>query len=341
MKKLLPFLFIILLFSSCEDDIDLTAPYKEITVVYGLLNRNDTTHYIRIQKAFLGDGNALVYSGVADSTYYPPTLDAYILEYNSSGTKIDSLHLERTVNEFVKDSGLFASDNNVLYKGTKILSASSTYKLVIIKPNGDTTTGTTSLCTNIAMRQPPPMFANFESNSGPNEPEETYSWAADPNAYFYQLSMFFNYEEWVGDDSLNPVPKKVVRHFAVFKPQPENACDPNMECFSVNRLQFYSILLWNIPEDPAGTPPSQIRHRRALSVDVKVGVGAEDLYYYIKFNAPSLSYIQKVSTYTNLENGLGIFSSRTSGGYTNIALHQNTLDSIVYGTRTQHLNFRE
>jgi hypothetical protein len=341
MKKIVPFLFLIPFFSSCDDEIDLTAPYKDITVVYGLLDRNDTIHYIRIQKAYLVDENAFAFAGIADSTYYPPTLNAYILEYNASDVLLDSFHLERTVNELIKDSGLFASSNNVLYKGLKILNPANYYQLVIIKPNGDTSMATTHLCPNIVMRQPPPLFANFESNSGTEEPKETYSWASDPIAYFYQLSMYFNYEEWVGNDSLNPVPKKVARHFNVFKPDPENACDPNMECFSVTRPQFYSILLWNIPADPAGTPTSQLRHRRALSVDVKVSVGSQDLYYYIKFNAPSLSYVQKLSTYTNMQNGLGIFASRTSGGYTHIPIHPSTLDSIVYGTRTQHLNFQE
>src|SRR6202008_890144 len=101
---------------------------------------------------------------------------------------------------------------------------------------------------------------------------------------------------------------------------PETECLPNMECFNVTKTHFYSILLWNIPADPAGTPASQIRHRRSLSVDIKVSVGARELYYYIKFNAPSLSYVQKVSTYSNIQNGIGIFSAKTSGGYINIPI---------------------
>src|SRR5688572_4434426 len=148
-KWLLFIIPILMLFSSCEDDIDLTAPYKDIPVVYGLLDRNDTTHYIRIQKCYLADDNAFLFAGVQDSNYYPSSLIVYILEFNSSGTQLDSIHLIQTINEFPKDSGLFSSGNNILYKGTKVLNAANTYKLVIIKPNGDTTTASTQLCTNI------------------------------------------------------------------------------------------------------------------------------------------------------------------------------------------------
>ncbi|MBK8876748.1 MAG: hypothetical protein IPN13_23830 [Bacteroidetes bacterium] len=43
-----------MLFSACDNDIDLLAPYKEIGVVYGLINPKDTVQYVRIQRAFLG-----------------------------------------------------------------------------------------------------------------------------------------------------------------------------------------------------------------------------------------------------------------------------------------------
>ena len=58
------------IFTSCETDIDVTAEWKDITVAYGILNQNDTAHYLKINKAFLGDGNSLVYAQNADSSSY-------------------------------------------------------------------------------------------------------------------------------------------------------------------------------------------------------------------------------------------------------------------------------
>jgi hypothetical protein len=43
-----------LLFSSCETDVDVIAPYQEKMVVYGLLNQTDTIQLIKINKVFFG-----------------------------------------------------------------------------------------------------------------------------------------------------------------------------------------------------------------------------------------------------------------------------------------------
>lgn len=51
--RLTIFLTAFLFFASCETDFDINADWKDITVVYGALNQNDSIHYIRIQKLFL------------------------------------------------------------------------------------------------------------------------------------------------------------------------------------------------------------------------------------------------------------------------------------------------
>jgi hypothetical protein len=53
LRQLVLLLLIPLAFTSCETDFELNAEWKDITIVYGILNQNDTAHYIRIQKAFL------------------------------------------------------------------------------------------------------------------------------------------------------------------------------------------------------------------------------------------------------------------------------------------------
>src|ERR1044072_3856815 len=60
------------LFNSCSTDIDLLENYKPITVVYGLLDVHDNVQYIKINKAFLGEGNALVMAQQSDSINYKP-----------------------------------------------------------------------------------------------------------------------------------------------------------------------------------------------------------------------------------------------------------------------------
>lgn len=334
-------LFVLLLaqfFSSCEEDFDVNAPYKDITIVYGLLDHKDTTHYIRIQKAFLGNGSALVYSTIPDSLYYPPGLQAYILGYDQSGNKVpaDSFHLDRVVNEFNKDSGIFAAFNNVIYKGVKVLDQTHTYQLIIIKPNGDTVSATTPLTGSITMAGAPSIL-DFEPGSG--DTAEVFHWASDPTAFVYQLSFYIHYEEWKFGSPGTIQNKTVIHNFNMFKPAPQYECLINQVCFWTLKSHFYGIIKNGIPKDPLETDSADLRMRRFTHMDVKVSVGAQELYNYVKINAPSLSYVQKVHSYTNINNGLGIFSARSSGGYYGLQVNSQTLDSIVNGHYTLGYNF--
>ncbi|MBK7288574.1 MAG: hypothetical protein IPI95_16745 [Flavobacteriales bacterium] len=60
----------VLVLSSCNQDLDITAPYKENTIVYALLDKDSAIQYVKINKAFLGPDNAFIYAQVPDSTEY-------------------------------------------------------------------------------------------------------------------------------------------------------------------------------------------------------------------------------------------------------------------------------
>ena len=72
MKKLLYFLLLGSMLSSCSNDFEVSAPWKEVPVAYALLSPKDSAHYVRIEKAFLDPNvSALEIAQIADSLYYP------------------------------------------------------------------------------------------------------------------------------------------------------------------------------------------------------------------------------------------------------------------------------
>lgn len=71
---------LILLFNACKTDFDATSDYKEIAIVYGVLNQKDNVHYLRVNKAFLGQGNAVIYSQIPDSSSYGNDIEVFINE---------------------------------------------------------------------------------------------------------------------------------------------------------------------------------------------------------------------------------------------------------------------
>jgi hypothetical protein len=341
-KCLLGVVAALLILSSCSEDIDLTAPYKDITVAYGLLDAeqgpgaaNDTV-WIRIQKAFLGDDNALLYSVIPDSLFYPTTLDAWIKAYNTSGVQTDSFHLTRTVNEFAKDPGIFTTDSTVLYRGVRNLNTGWSYKLFIKKPNGDTTSSQTVLCNNVTLAYPPTAGTPLDWEpviiGPPNNKTITFRWVHDANTYAYQFALTFNYQEWLVSAPGNITDTSFTYYFPLFKYGNAYSCFGNQVCFDIDKPTFYQLVSDNITEDVN-------KQRKFISIDISVFQASEEFYNYITINAPSLSYVQKVTAYTNITNGLGIFGSRTAGKLNGLILDTQTKDSLMAGYYTHQLNF--
>src|SRR5687768_1893340 len=95
--------------TGCSEDFEVAAPYKDITIVYGLLDVKDTAHYIRIQKAFLDESkSAIGMAKEADSSFYNQ-LDVKVLELNSGSlTKLIQLTRVDLADEgYPKDPGSF------------------------------------------------------------------------------------------------------------------------------------------------------------------------------------------------------------------------------------------
>lgn len=339
-------------FYACSNEIDLTATYKDITVVYGLLDFEQDTQWVRINKAFLGDGNALLFAQISDSLYYD-TLYAYLQAYNTAGSKVgDSIVLEKVIDPFPKDSGIFAWDKNILYRTTETLNSQLTYRLTIIKPTQqDTAYASTILCKNFFMAYPPNAGVplSFESPTGldPN-PDLLFKWTHDVNSYAYQVGIRFHYEEWIASDPGNKVNKYFTYYFPMFSIflsgggfntahfDPSN----NQVKYPVTKNDFYGAITTKIEADPPGTPSNQLHVRHYTSIDLVVLQASEELYKYITLNTPSLSYVQKLSDYTNVDGGMGVFASRSANGWNGMHLNQQTSDSLRLGHFTIDLNFQ-
>src|ERR1039458_2292444 len=106
---------ILALCCSCSNKLDVYTQYKETTIVYGLLNQKDTTHYIKINKAFLGPGNALQIAQVYDSISYANQLTVQLTQVDVNGNTVKTINLSRD-SSIAKPPGIFSSPKQVLYK---------------------------------------------------------------------------------------------------------------------------------------------------------------------------------------------------------------------------------
>src|SRR5262249_40207264 len=135
-KLLLPCIALVSLFliTSCSEKFKVAAPYKNITVIYGYLDRADTAHYIRIQKAFLDeDKSALTMAQTPDSSFYA-NLDVSIARVTYSGIKHDVIHLNRVdlgSEGYPKPIGAFFNTPNYAYKFKDLLDQQYIYRLIV------------------------------------------------------------------------------------------------------------------------------------------------------------------------------------------------------------------
>jgi hypothetical protein len=75
------------------------------------------------------------------------------------------------------------------------------------------------------------------------------------------------------------------------------------------------------------------------SLDFIWNIGTLDLYTYIEVTTPSIGIVQEKPQFTDLNGGIGIFTSRATFTIPNCTLNYNSLDTLAYGNYTDSLGF--
>ena len=98
MKAVLYSLFIVVIFvfAGCTTKFDINATPQDITVVYGLLNQSDSTQYVKITKAFLGESSAYEMAQDPSLSSYGNDLTVTLTEMYDGNT-MRTITLQRNV----------------------------------------------------------------------------------------------------------------------------------------------------------------------------------------------------------------------------------------------------
>ncbi len=307
MKKLFGFLLIltvVLTFNSCNDKVNLTGDFRETVIVHGLLDQSDSVHYVKINRAFIGPGDAYQFAQIPDSNLFQ-NLSATITEF-VNGTQTRVWQLKDTLVDGKNENGLFYSGQEKLYYFHTInqnsLNPDAKYLLNINIDNGKIlVSGETDLVRNMTTNISPttPQF-KFYNNLG-EYTSHGITMSNTGNAYVLNAAMLINYREDIGSDQ-------------VFKTYKWNLGESNVtpnssKTFSASGKTFYELIKADATTNPLIT-------RRVLrSITVVFTGGHENLYNYISVNKPSSSLAQTKPSFTNLTvvgdaRVIGIFSSR-------------------------------
>lgn len=301
---------------SCSTDVELYADYKDIPVVYGLIDAQADTNFIKITKAFCGTNedpiNANEVALIYDSSNYSCKLNAYIEELKSiSGhpfrptgrrLQLDTLTIHN------KEEGAFYSPDQILYYTTAHFNTNDAtnkyrYKLNIVKPEGDTATAETSvLGGNIVIGTSQVTFM-----STPSHATGSLMFSSTEEAVLYDFGMRFNYREI---HQGQPEEKKQVTWN--YGAKPLDAYEKVVGTEDIYEAYYSVNALFNIMEQAIGADtvwddnhPNVIRY--IDDFEIFVSASAEDYYIFYQ----SMHHGLSLSTeYTNIKGGCGLFSSR-------------------------------
>jgi hypothetical protein len=294
-------------------------------VVWGLLNQSDTAHYIRVEKAFLDPTtSALDIARIPDSLYYD---NAIVQLRRISTNQVFTLNrVDGNLEGYPRDTGVFAWIPNYLYKikASQInLVAGDEYELIIDRGDGKVpVTATTVILPKPDLRNPAPgAKLSLKPKSG-----FTFTWSEQEDAVIFDLKLIFHYSERSPETNNIFVDKSF-----------EWDIVNNLEdkTYSVEGTDFFNIIKANIEDNPQAI-------RRFNSIDIVLWSGGQEIRDFIRIAQANdgITSTQEIPKYTNLSEGIGIFSSRNVSYITGFDLTDQAIDSLMESNITAHLNFQ-
>jgi hypothetical protein len=319
-------------FSSCSTDLAVIGKYKEVMVVYGLLDQSQPKQYIKINKAFLGEGSAFSYAQVKDSNQYVNSLNV-TLKRLSDGTE----YILTPDNTIPKLPGTFygPDQSNVIYSfnstGAAALSTTSDYQLLIKNTETGTQVSAKTVLVNDFGNLTSPNsntpFFNCILSSNKNF-QYSIRWQSGKNAKIYQVIIKFNYTD---STATGNVQKQLDW---VFPEQTTLGLGGNETMKGDFLGQGFLEYIGNQLNDYAG-----LQARIPGNVDIITVAAGDELNTFIEVNKPSTSIVQEKPQFTNITNGLGVFSSRYSKTAFSKPMANITKDSLSCGQYTGDLKF--
>lgn len=337
MKNVFYILLLGAVWSSCSNDFEVTAPWKEVPIVYGVLSPRDTAHYIRVEKAFLGPStSADVIAKIADSLYYPEAAIAVWLERPGTTFRVPLTRVDGNLEGHVRETGTFADSPNWLYKFKgSALTPGGLYRLVVERADGKPNiTAETTIPKDFTITNPDPTNIVRKVTFTYSE-TTTVDWRTDEYGVYFNVFLILPYREeapdgttllrdtliWRGANNVERSGSQVGA--GVYKGTTE-----------LPGAQFFRFLSESLQ------PTTNFRYFEKCSILLEGG-GKEIKEFNITASANSgLTGAEVYPTYTNVTNGLGVFSAKNEFRLNNVQISQKTIDSLQIHPLTQALKFR-
>ena len=303
MRKLLFFIPLVLSFAACEVEFSPNANWKNVPVVYCLLDQDDDTTWVRVQRCYLSEDNIFNYGQNSDSINYPQGSIAVALLAYENGVQKDSMAFEYTTRNH--DTGSFANSAQPLYwfRTKNRLKENYTYVLTIRNTSDNSILATTDpiplikQVSQTLITKPTVTVYNGDTISGGlafydpmgnNTLGCHIAWNALENARLYQPFVRFYYQ------------KDSITYHADFM-CPKAPLKSNEIYYS--RDLFLDQVKHYFGDDTT-------RKYFVPRVDMYLTCCSEDLNAYLSTVSNAGDITQSTEVYNNIKGGVGVFAAR-------------------------------
>jgi hypothetical protein len=314
---------IVLIAFGCSTKVELNAPYKSTTLVFGLLDPTLDTQWVKINRTWLGDGNNLDYAMIRDSSEYPAGSFTAVVEELVNGIVVNSFPLIDTLleNKEQNPGDIFYAPEHTAYyfvPNNSNLNEEALYRLNIDFQNNDDVDAMTNL---------------IQSEPG--------SITQPPGGVLLNITYVENIFEDLAHTVLVESNVRTINWNLGIVTSSSDAGNETLEKV-VNTEQFYILLQNMLDADPyitreLGIWDEEVQIARAF--DFVLTVANDELSTYLQINEPVTGIVQDRPEYTNINNGLGLFASRATQAVYGIGYTSSSMKALVEGEYTAALNF--
>jgi len=307
---------LLLFISSCEKEFDPYDSYKDITIVYGLINPLDTIHYIRINRAFYAPESATIVAQNPDSSNFPvEDIDVRIYEITPDGNSTQ-LVVGSTImqNKDTTTGHFYAPEQRVYYfkKKFHIQYLDNTIKIEIEhKKTGKIVYAETPLVNDFDVTIPNP---GMQVNFNPIPTTMRFEWVNAKHGKIYDAYYIIYYREGRNDEPSDKWKKdSIVWHVGSRTAQITGNEEVQIETVTFNSTLFYENVQKKVAYDP------DVWRRPYVQAKISIWAGSEEMYHYNVINEHS-GLLPDIPEYTNMKTKLnsveleneafGIFTSR-------------------------------
>lgn len=310
---------------SCDNEIDLNAEFVDTPVVFGLLNAGSDTQLVRITRGFLKDGESAI----------DLAQDVNNLYYDS--LKVQLTHIQNgtifplTKMLIPKEPGVFNNQDNRVYMLENSLAVGNKYKLEVIKPDGTQASAETRTLGFVKLDKPDPARPTLEVSFVNNNLQYLnydFQFNIGKTIAKFEAYLYFYYDEIIGGQKVRKQVKMPIGTFT----NSDLAKLDEIE-ISFPGLRFFQTIANEV--NPTATK-KELPNTENLMIEIFAG--DETLVFYQDLNGPIEGLAQVRPEFTNVENGVGLFASRSVVRF-KTQLNQDSKLELINGAFTGNHNF--